>query len=58
MAWWSSGTNDLSEDEAGLASSLQFGITLVEAERIVRDRDSAPGVPQVRVADQLDAALR
>jgi len=55
--WWQSGTNDTGTPRPDTISPIPEGISLLEAERIARQREPGDGSPQTSVLEQINAAL-
>jgi hypothetical protein len=51
--WWQTGTNDLDVARPDTISPIPEGITLLEAERIAREREPGDNTPQKTVLEQL-----
>jgi tetratricopeptide (TPR) repeat protein len=55
--WWHNGNNDIGVPRPDTISTLPEGISLIEAERIARNRELGDGSQQRGVVDQIIAAL-
>jgi tetratricopeptide (TPR) repeat protein len=55
--WWQSGMNDIGTPRSDTISPLPEGISLMEAERIAREREPGIGTLQQSVIEQINAAL-
>jgi hypothetical protein len=55
--WWRTGTNDVGAPRPDTISPIPEGITLLEAERIARQREPGDGSPQRSVVEQIENAL-
>jgi hypothetical protein len=51
--WWQTGVNDIGTPRPDTISPIPEGITLLEAERIAREREPGDGTPQRTVLEQL-----
>jgi hypothetical protein len=52
--WWRSGVNDIGTPRPDTISPIPEGITLLEAERIAREREPGDGTPQRSVVNAID----
>jgi tetratricopeptide (TPR) repeat protein len=57
LEWWRTGINDTGTPRPDTISPIQEGITLLEAERLAREREPGDGQPQRRIEDQVKAAV-
>ncbi len=55
--WWQSGLNDVGTPRPDTISPIPEGISLLEAERIARDREPGDGSTQISVVEQISRAL-
>ena len=55
--WWQSGINDIGTPRPDTISPIPEGISLLEAERIARDREPGEGSTQASVVEQISRAL-
>jgi hypothetical protein len=55
--WWQTGVNDIGTPRPDTISPIPEGVTLLEAERIARDREPGDGSPQKSVVEQIERAL-
>ena len=55
--WWQSGINDTGAPRPDTISPIPESISLLEAERIARDREPGDGSAQVSVVEQISRAL-
>ena len=55
--WWSTGINDIGYSTLDTVSPIQERISLLEAEKLARERESGNGAPQKSVLEQLDGAI-
>ena len=55
--WWRTGCNDIGTPRPDTISPIPEGITLLEAEKIAREREPGDGSPQKSVVEQIKAAL-
>jgi tetratricopeptide (TPR) repeat protein len=55
--WWQTGINDIGAPRPDTISPIPEGVSLLEAERIARQREPGDGLPQVNVVDKIEAAL-
>lgn len=56
-AWWQNGTNDIGVPRPDTISPVPEGISLIEAERMARNREPGDGSQQRDVVEQINAAL-
>jgi tetratricopeptide (TPR) repeat protein len=56
--WWKVGVNDIGTPRPDAISPIPEGISLLEAERIARQREPGNGSPQRTVVEQIEATLR
>lgn len=56
--WWRTGTNDVGTSLPDTISPIPEGISLLEAERIARQREPGNGSTQFTVLEKLDEAIR
>ena len=56
--WWQSGANDIGAPRPDTISPIPEGISLLEAERIAREREPGDGSPQASVVERIDRALK
>ncbi|MBA3533048.1 MAG: tetratricopeptide repeat protein [Ardenticatenales bacterium] len=55
--WWQSDVNDIGTPRPDTISPIPEGISLLEGERLARQREPGDGSPQRSVLEQLDATL-
>jgi hypothetical protein len=55
--WWQTGRNDTGTARPDTISPIPEGISLLEAERIAREREMGDGLPQRPVLEQIEKAL-
>ncbi len=55
--WWRTGANDIDMLQSDTISPIPNGISLLEAERIAREREPGNGSQQKKVMEQFDIAL-
>ncbi|MGA9351160.1 MAG: hypothetical protein WBW48_20470, partial [Anaerolineae bacterium] len=55
--WWKAGVNDIGTPRPDTISPIPEGISLLEAERIAREREPGDGSPQKSVVEQIEAVL-
>jgi tetratricopeptide (TPR) repeat protein len=55
--WWQSGVNDIGVARPDTISPIPEGITLLEAERIAREREPGDGKPQQTVVNAIEGIL-
>lgn len=55
--WWKTGMNDVGIPRPDTISPIPEGISLLEAERIAREREPGEGAPQRTLLEQFEAAL-
>ncbi len=55
--WWKTGVNDIGMPHPDTISPIPKGITLLEVERLAREREPGDGSPQKSVVEQIDMAL-
>lgn len=58
LYWWQTGRNDTGMPRSDTISPIPEGTSLLEAERIAREREPGDGLPQKSVAEQIETALR
>jgi tetratricopeptide (TPR) repeat protein len=56
--WWQTGVNDIGTPRPDTISPIPEGISLLEAERIARQREPGDGSPQESVVERIEAALK
>jgi tetratricopeptide (TPR) repeat protein len=56
--WWQTGINDIGVPRSDTISPTPEGSSLLEAERIARDREPGNGSPQKEVLEQINEVLR
>jgi tetratricopeptide (TPR) repeat protein len=57
LDWWRTGTNALAGDPPHTTSPIERGTSLVDAERVARERERGDDSIQTSVADRLETAL-
>src|SRR6266700_2571335 len=55
--WWQNGINDIGVPRLDTISPVPEGISLIEAERIARNREPGDGLVQRDVVEQINMAL-
>jgi tetratricopeptide (TPR) repeat protein len=55
--WWKTAINDIGASRLSTISPVPEGISLLEAEKLARDREPGDHLPQKTVIEQIDAAL-
>lgn len=56
--WWQNGMNDVGAPRPDTISPIPEGISLLEAERLARQREPGDGSPQPSVVEQINRTLQ